>query len=245
MDLKTFPRWRKHERMRARVEIARKKHHLEPSESSTVKSTVESTATGSIGTIAFPLDLESELDSSDDGEEILEASAMPNLREWINSKLDRDTKKQLSVPLTRVCIELSLKVKEAVEIAAEVVGRTEHTVREWRQDYLKNDGEFSEYLRGKHSRLSIVDDESARKRAVRHVRENACKKGQPNLTVCMFCKWVNFELLPSTQVSRDRSPLKQRAFDFMSLDSSLSTTPRVSTSMATNAQMLSSTGRSS
>ena len=75
-------------------------------------------------------------------------------------------KKKLPVLLTQVCIEL-----EVAEIAAEVVGRTERTVREWRQDYHKNDGEFSKYLRGEHSRLSIVDDESARKRAVRYISE--------------------------------------------------------------------------
>ena len=109
------------------------------------------------------------------------------------NELDRDAMKRLAVLLMQVCVELGVKVKEAARIS-EFVGKTERTVREWRQDY---DGQFSEYKKGKHRRSSILDDEDARMLAVRYVRENACKKSQPNLTASMFCKWVNFELLPS------------------------------------------------
>lgn len=58
-------------------------------------------------------------------------------------------------------IELGINVKEAAEIAADVVGRTGRIVMESRQDYIKNDGQFSEYLRGKQARPSILDDECA------------------------------------------------------------------------------------
>ena len=60
----------------------------------------------------------------------------------------------------------------------------------------RNKGDFSKYQQGKHVRPSILDDEVARKEAVKFVRENAFKKGEPNMTACMFCLWVNSDLLP-------------------------------------------------
>ena len=87
-------------------------------------------------------------------------------------------------------------MKEASAIAGELVGKTERTVREWRQDFFCNQGCFSEYQRGKYVRPSIIDDEAARKDAVKFVRENAYKKGEPNMTAGMFCQWVNCDLLP-------------------------------------------------
>ena len=129
--------------------------------------------------------------------------------------------KKVAVLVTQVCVELDMKVKEAARISAEVVGKTERTVREWRQDYVRNHGQFSEYKRGKHKRSSILDDEAARKLAVRYVRENACKKGEPNLTANMFCKWVNIELLPSMTLDPSLSPLKWLVSGCIRWDSSL------------------------
>ena len=63
--------------------------------------------------------------------------------------------------------------------------------------YIRNGGQFSEYHRGKYRTPSILDDESVHEKTVRYMRDNACKKGQLNLTAYMFYKWVNFELLPT------------------------------------------------
>ena len=67
-------------------------------------------------------------------------------------------------------------MKEASAIAGEMVGKTERTVREWRQEFFRNQGCFSEYQCGKHVRPSIIDNEAATKDAVKFVRENAHKK---------------------------------------------------------------------
>ena len=49
------------------------------------------------------------------------------------------------------------------------------------------------------SRESINDwaNEDLNKKATRHIREYGDVKGQPNLTVGMFCQWVNDHLLPN------------------------------------------------
>ena len=118
------------------------------------------------------------------------------LREWISVELERDDRTKVAVLLVQVCIQLGLRVKEASTAAGELVGKTERTVREWRQDFFRNEGSFREYQRGKHVRQSIIDDEAARKEAMKFVRENAYKKGKPNMTACMFHLWVNSDLLP-------------------------------------------------
>ena len=51
----------------------------------------------------------------------------------------------------------------------------------------RNEGQFSDCKRGKHKLPSILDDEEAPRKAVKYVRENAYKKGEPNLTAGMFC----------------------------------------------------------
>ena len=44
---------------------------------------------------------------------------------------------------------------------------------------------------GCHSKItSLINDELFRVKAFKYVRENGYKKGEPNLTLLMFCKWV-------------------------------------------------------
>ena len=38
--------------------------------------------------------------------------------------------------------------------------------------------------------------EDLNKKSTKYIREHACVKGQPNLTVTKFCEWVNEVLLP-------------------------------------------------
>ena len=82
---------------------------------------------------------------------------MARLREWISVELERDDRKKVAVLLVQVCIQVGLRVKEASAIAGELVGKTERTVREWRQDFFCNQGCFSEYQRGKYVCPSIID----------------------------------------------------------------------------------------
>ena len=43
----------------------------------------------------------------------------------------------------------------------------------------------------------LWSDKSLNKKAKQYIRENACVKGKPNLTVGQFCEWVNNNLLPN------------------------------------------------
>ena len=86
-------------------------------------------------------------------------------------------------------------MKEASSIAGKLVGIPECTVRDWRQDFFCNSGSLSEYQRKRYISPSIIDDEAARKDAIKFIRENAYKKGEPNMTAGTFCLWVNGDLL--------------------------------------------------
>ena len=56
-----------------------------------------------------------------------------------------------------------------------------------------------EFLRGKYHRTNaIANNEELTEQAILFVRENAFKKGAPNLTARSFCSWVNDELLPNS-----------------------------------------------
>ena len=43
----------------------------------------------------------------------------------------------------------------------------------------------------------VTADEALSEKARSYVRENACVKGSPNMTVRSFCEWVNSTLLPN------------------------------------------------
>ena len=43
----------------------------------------------------------------------------------------------------------------------------------------------------------LWSDESLNRKATQYIRDNACVKGKPNLTVSQFCQWVNDDLLPN------------------------------------------------
>ena len=65
---------------------------------------------------------------------------------------------------------------------------------------MENKGEFREERRGKHKKMSLFNDENLRLQASMWVRENAVKKGEPNMTARSFCQWIKETLLPSTNL---------------------------------------------
>ncbi len=72
------------------------------------------------------------------------------------------------------------------------------TVQKWRTDFVKNNGELPDFLRGHYGRMNAVkNNEELTEKATRYVRENSFKKGAGNLTSRSFCTWVNDELLPN------------------------------------------------
>ena len=177
---KTSPRWRKRNLFK---EKAQRKRHCASTVTSRepVQETAAATSRPSENTAREDNQDQEDIrrqENADSGADVAESKViMERLREWISVELERDNRKKVAVLLVQVCIQVGLRVKEASAIAGELVGKTERTVREWRQDFFRNQGCFSEYQRGKYVRPSIIDDEAARKDAVKFVRENAQKRG--------------------------------------------------------------------
>ena len=74
------------------------------------------------------------------------------------------------------------------------LGFAERTVRRYRKEFFENGLKFKDSQQGKHKRLLVLSNENLRKE---WVRENAFKKGEPNMTAASFCEYINSILLPS------------------------------------------------
>ena len=118
---------------------------------------------------------------------------------WLQS-LDRDDLKSLAIYLCYQFVsELSFTETRAAEYAAMMVGKSERTVRQWRVDVIRNDGEMPESKQGRFQRSGVLwRNEDLNKRATEYVRANAAVKGRPNMTLVDFCKWINDTLLPNS-----------------------------------------------
>ena len=92
------------------------------------------------------------------------------------------------------------KATRAALESAWITGFNEKTVRCYRDEFLANNGSFREEIRGKYTRLSLFNDENLRMEASMWVREHAVQKGEGNMTARSFCRWVNGELLPSSNL---------------------------------------------
>ena len=87
---------------------------------------------------------------------------------------------------------------EAAELAGQMIGKSDRTIREWRTRFFDNDGKLSENKEGQYERRGVLwRNEALNRKATKFIRANAAVKGKPNLTAGMFCQWVNDELLPN------------------------------------------------
>lgn len=119
--------------------------------------------------------------------------------DWV-LQLDRDDRVSLGLFL---CFQLKkhmdLGDTRAAELAGLMIGKSDRAVREWRSEFFKNDGQIPESKQGKYQRSGVMwSSEHLNKKASQYIRENANVKGKPNLTIAMFCQWVNDDLLPNT-----------------------------------------------
>ena len=71
-------------------------------------------------------------------------------RDWIEG-LDRDDLMSLSIALHHLLVTmLQLKKTDASKLIAELTGKGERTVREWRATFTTNNGSFPDTLQGKY-----------------------------------------------------------------------------------------------
>lgn len=114
-------------------------------------------------------------------------------------QLERDDRVSLGLFL---CFQLSQQLEvgdtRASELAGLMIGKSDRTIREWRTHFLGHDGEIPENKQGMYQRSGVLwTSERLNLKAAKFIRENANKKGEPNLTVGKFCHWVNNDLLPN------------------------------------------------
>ena len=104
------------------------------------------------------------------------------------------------IQMERLQKRTSLKSTAAVLEAAWITGFNEKTIHVYRKEFFENCGRFRDEARGKYQRACLFNEESLRLQAAMWVRENAVRKGAPNLVAREFCQWVNNELLSSSDL---------------------------------------------
>ena len=67
-----------------------------------------------------------------------------------------------------------------------VFGYHERTVRAYAEEFFENDMKFNNAQQSKYERQCVLSDEELRSQASLWVRENAFKKGEPNMTSAFF-----------------------------------------------------------
>lgn len=118
--------------------------------------------------------------------------------EWITS-LDWEDRASLGLFLSFQLNSLLHKGEtEAAELAGLMIGKSDRTVREWKANFHESGGKIPESKQGDYQRTGVLwKNETLNKKATRFIRGNAAVKGKPNLTVSIFCQWVNEKLLPN------------------------------------------------
>ena len=107
----------------------------------------------------------------------------------------KDDVKSLSILLHFVLVnKLNFTLTNAANFIADIVGKSDRTIRAWRTSYLADNGSFPDTLQGKYQRSGVLwQNEELNRKAV---RENASVKGKPNMNLRSFTSWVNECLLP-------------------------------------------------
>lgn len=119
-------------------------------------------------------------------------------KDWVNS-LDRDDLRSLSILLhyLLVCL-LQLGATDASRWIADVIGKCERTIRDWRASFIASKGSFPNTMQGRYQRTGVLwHNKELNELATRYVRENRVVKGKPNLNLQSFTVWVNTVLLPN------------------------------------------------
>ena len=131
------------------------------------------------------------------------------INNFVSKNVSFDIQKAIAIQLmTSAMTELGKGIIEAAKFAATVTGFSSEVVRRWAFVYFSNlvqhpgstDDIDLEYLeaelsseRGKGcgNPTAILHDEEFQLAARTYVHSNAYRKGEPNLTTEMFCRWVN------------------------------------------------------
>ena len=98
-----------------------------------------------------------------------------------------------------LALHFQLSYTKAAEMAAVFVKITDRTVRQWRSDFISNDGIMPSTKQGKYLHTGILwKNEELNKKASNYVRANQNVKSKPNMIATVVCKWVNNDFLPNS-----------------------------------------------
>ena len=151
-----------------------------------------------------------ELSTSNDGEEQNSAVKRPRLedvgtladeplQEWLGN-LPRDDLQHVALLLcTNLPKKFGLQKMDTAATVADFIQKSERTVRRWIDEFVQNDGEFSDTQQGHYVRdNTLMSNEELCEKARVYVRAHAAPRGRPNLISSAFCQLVNNDLLPNS-----------------------------------------------
>ena len=121
-----------------------------------------------------------------------------HVQEWV-SALPRADVQSLSILLHYTLVEkCDMKLTAASDVIGEVLEKSSRTVRQWRADFISNDGSFSDSQKGRYQRQGLLwRNEELNKKATEYMIRSTSNEGQPSTSAVDFHHWVNVELLPS------------------------------------------------
>lgn len=104
------------------------------------------------------------------------------------AQLSREDKISLGIFLQyQLSVVLRRGETDSAELVALMMGMSDRAIREWKQQFLKNEGKIPEGKQGNYQRSGVLwHNEHLNKKAAKYIRENATVKGKPNLTACSF-----------------------------------------------------------
>ena len=128
---------------------------------------------------------------NEDDEEEEEMDAQDVFDDWMLGLRKFQRKMLATLLFTSFKNRQKMSTMDAAQEAASITGFNERTVSAYAKEFVENKFSFKETQQGKYERMCILNDEGLRERASEFVRENAFKKGEPNMTSVMFLEFVN------------------------------------------------------
>jgi hypothetical protein len=139
----------------------------------------------------------------------LEVSEEESALERILHMLPLDDQKAVAVKTCFTLERFGMKITDAAVYAASVIGYSERSVREWKNDFRLSQA-FTTSKRGKHSKVeSPFDDPILCKQAKEWVAAHAVVKGMAPMSVFDFLQYCNTELLTNWLAEYDREPFTE------------------------------------
>ena len=146
---------------------------------------------------------------------------------YVERNISHEMLKSLVIKVFSTAINSwNMNILQAAQCAADVTGVAVYTARKWVATYYLSlvgmntdnvDREFMNDLlsseRGRACGNGLVHDEEFRLRAREYVRENAYKKGQPNMTIKDFQDWIDSNYGLHVSIETARSWLHNIGFD--------------------------------